>query len=623
MTYAPNTQYYDGPRPWGEDTARYKIRESVLFTVYALYSVFVIATLGLFIIKSRNRHSGLSRRSVRLVTVQTIGCFIVGTNGLVSTAMNRWPCFVKLWLFNVGFLLTIAAISARAVQLIVTSKIHSLNSQLTSKDSDDTQAISANGVLEQAGAHDVYLGLGMPGSFSGSVDGSSMMGHGRFGRMDAPADQTRLTIVGSHTDQGILREHKSDSPIVHAPTLTSDSDACAELKRELQRYTRFSSYVTDRAMLIYIAIALVVAVGISLAINIVNTHFRLSPVSVYCPIVWGFLPVSSIVMFYLVVICPALLALVWKLNDAYGIRTDLIVCDTVGLVATVFTILWETVLHDISWAWSGHFFMWVAVFAIHITSVVVPLAHAIKHSRAVALKIHRASLPESIRTAVRPSGENSRSNTNGSGRRSDFNRMLGDRLEYHQFRVFAAACFCSELTAFIDEYQSLKVQTIAVFDHNQGYYTDNISDPLRAPLLHGSNERAHESFSDLPMSPASNVALLPSGNSSEFLVEDKQTRAQTSAAVSILDTARAVYPQCQLSERTSFPPAMMDKLVSIFSVYINSTSHTAVNVPAIMVRRIREKLNRREMSLTILDEVKDEVLFMLFADIYTRYTKDR
>ncbi|KAJ1948845.1 hypothetical protein EC988_005006, partial [Linderina pennispora] len=93
----------------------------------------------------------------------------------------------------------------------------------------------------------------------------------------------------------------------------------------------------------------------------------------------------------------------------------------------------------------------------------------------------------------------------------------------------------------------------------------------------------------------------------------------TSITVGILDTRKSAYPGRNTSEETQFPEALKDKVSSTFAIYIHSKSYMAVNVLQSMVRKIKEYLWTHEITLSILDEVRDEVLFILYADIYTSY----
>ncbi|KAI8321376.1 hypothetical protein GQ54DRAFT_325071 [Martensiomyces pterosporus] len=562
---------------WSPGTKNYDIRVGVMFAVYGIYTVFVLVTLAMFVIKSRNRHSGLDKRSVRLVVLQAIGCFLVGTDGLVSTALNDWACFVQLWLFNIGFSLLITAISGRAVQLIVLSKIHSLNNELSSSGPHTLSVLQSEAMhsRQEMTEHGIDSGFHM-GSFPDTIN-------------------ARLSVA-----------------IPPRITPAHDAELASQMRlvRKLQWYMRAQTYVTDRVLTIYVSVATLVAVIISIVVNVLNKEFSVRPVSIECRLFWGFVPVIIILCAYLLVICPALLLMVWKLNDAFGIRTDLVICDTVGIVAMILAFLWELKFPHLTDIWSGMFFMWNAMILIHISSVVVPLWHATRHSKVVAYKLHRLSLPESMGSSGQARNGNRSAN---DGRRSDFNRMLENTLEYKLFREFSAACFCSELTAFIDEYQSLKALTLAALAH-QDYRPDSPLHPPHTPnsTLVGEDDGEHDPISDLRM-----AANFYSGG---MLLSAHSSVPLTGPTVSILDSARTAYPHYNLDESTAFPAVIMDKLVEIFSVYINTGSYRAVNIPPILVRRIRQQLGRRSMSLTILDEVKDEILFMLYADVYTRYT---
>ncbi|KAJ2805283.1 hypothetical protein H4R21_001316 [Coemansia helicoidea] len=66
----------------------------------------------------------------------------------------------------------------------------------------------------------------------------------------------------------------------------------------------------------------------------------------------------------------------------------------------------------------------------------------------------------------------------------------------------------------------------------------------------------------------------------------------------------------------------MDKLVTILGVFINSASWTAISLPSVLLLRIRDRLARSQLTLTILDEIREEILNMLYLDVFTRYSRD-
>ncbi|KAJ2353232.1 hypothetical protein GGH92_000790 [Coemansia sp. RSA 2673] len=162
------------------------------------------------------------------------------------------------------------------------------------------------------------------------------------------------------------------------------------------------------------------------------------------------------------------------------------------------------------------------------------------------------------------------------------------------------------MTAFIDEYQVLKGLTVIALGSEDMWRED--VDQLESSYMARMANNIDGGIGYLAMA-------------NRAYPHSKSLRLQTPPTVSILETALAVYPQYDLSEVTPFPVASMDKLVAIFSVFVNSNSYTAVSLPSSMVLRIRERLGRSQLTLTILDEIKDEVLNMLYYDVFTRYAK--
>ncbi|KAJ1936681.1 hypothetical protein FBU59_004977, partial [Linderina macrospora] len=310
---------------WEPGSKNYKVRVGVMFTAYSVYALYVTVTMVMFHIQSRNPYSELSKRSVKLVTIQAVGCFIIGTLGLVSTAINRWACFPKLWLFNIGFIIAVTALTARAVQLIVVSNIHILNGQMLCGEEIVTQAL--------------------------------------YPRLAAKAANKCTAISRFYQVNNIERyddyEHLADprqEKLSSMPSVAENQRRLAEIQSRLQRYTSMQHLVTDRALILFIGILTFIIVDVTLVINILNTDYSIRPLSLNCPFVWGLVPVFCVIALFVVVICPALLLKVWRLKDAYGIRNDLIVCDTVGVLCIIASLLWELELHSIRQAWSGLFF---------------------------------------------------------------------------------------------------------------------------------------------------------------------------------------------------------------------------------------------------------------------------
>ncbi|KAJ2357682.1 hypothetical protein H4S02_012493, partial [Coemansia sp. RSA 2611] len=75
---------------WKPGSKNYIIRASLMVGLAGVYTIFVVATLAMFIVKSRDKRSGLDKRKVALVTIQAIGCYLVGADGAITGAANNW-----------------------------------------------------------------------------------------------------------------------------------------------------------------------------------------------------------------------------------------------------------------------------------------------------------------------------------------------------------------------------------------------------------------------------------------------------------------------------------------------------------------------------------------------------
>ncbi|KAJ2878272.1 hypothetical protein IWW38_006362, partial [Coemansia aciculifera] len=228
-----------------------------------------------------------------------------------------------------------------------------------------------------------------------------------------------------------------------------------QLTQQLKKYKRLLPYVTERMLVLYIGIAVVVAALVTLVINLTDKQF--SPKTIVCTYYWGFIPGNVFVLAHFVIFFPVLLWRVWDAKDAYGIRTDLIICETAGFIAMVITLVWVNALDNIQQIFPGLTFIWIYSFFIHASSVFFPLLRAIQHTKkakespdmSMGMFVVRQSSVATggggaSATAAQPLPPSSSSSasvgmTATSTRRANFNRMMDDPAEYQQFREFAAS----------------------------------------------------------------------------------------------------------------------------------------------------------------------------------------
>ncbi|KAJ1662123.1 hypothetical protein EV178_006137, partial [Coemansia sp. RSA 1646] len=552
----------DADGRWIPGSLPYKIKAGVLLSVFILHVIYALVTFVMFIIKARDRHSGLAQRSVPLVGLQAIGLIFVGVIGAISTALQEWPCFLKLWFGNIGYYALYSAIAARAFQHIVVSNVHILTNKVASSKNPEFK-----GVVQQSDTL-AYLNQNRRPMRSASQSSS-------FSNTGFDSEMNRLSHnPGAVVGRNVISKSEKKNPMNLLSSLEHnnahmDDETDTKLYMRLKKYTRLQRYATDKALVLFIFGHIFAAVAISLVINIVNKQFTLRPVSNNCTLVWGFLPMVIIPGFYVVFILPILLVKCWSLKDAYGIRNDLYVSIIVGALCIVLTVIWETALFHLAVKWSGWFFSWLCAIILHTVSLAIPLWSANRHSREVLSRIHGSDALANPDPAGQSMAAVIANAAGGSdiGRRAEFNGVLADPYEYRYFCDFAASCFCSEMTAFIDEYQSLKTQTIIALGSEDIWRED--ADQLDPGYM-----------SRMTSTIDNDIGYLALANRDHS--NSKTLRLQTPPTVCILETARAVYPQYDLNEATPFPVASMDKLVVMFSVFINSNSYTAVSLPSAM-----------------------------------------
>ncbi|KAJ2625499.1 hypothetical protein GGI25_000598 [Coemansia spiralis] len=563
---------------WAPGSTKYRIRSITMTCLSAIYALFVLVTTIMFLIVARNKRSGLDKRSAKLVIFQALGCYLVGVDGLTTAALNNWACFGKLWLFNVGFIMSLTAMSARAFHLLVVYKVHELASKLSSRDPGAINSVLTKN-LKQTDT-----------SRSSLDDPSAVNEKGMHGLTSRPISR-KLSRISAN-----LRRTNPHERL--------------RLSQQLHKYRQLLRYTTDRMLLLYVSLSLLFIVILSFIINATDKQFSMKPVNIVCDAIWGFIPGLAIIIFYFFIVFPIILWRVWRHNDAYGIRNDLIICDTVGVTVMVVTLVWVLVLQETQQIWPGLSYIWVYAILIHISSVFVPLLKAIRHTKQAI----DGATPQLIYSAAQAS--TTMPTTIGmSRRRSEFNRMLDSVHEYEKFRTFAASCFCSELTSFAEEYQVLKSQVVALFERRSSEEDKNNS-PVTPNTLSMNTERT------------SREAAIQSIRLSQCLVDNALLQStefalplpQTCVTVSILATLLEKQPELSQDSLT-YPQPLAHKLLSIYREYVDPNSLTSVNASSMVVRRITENINTNYFPITLFDELKDEVLFMLYSDVYTRYTK--
>ncbi|KAJ1642217.1 hypothetical protein LPJ64_005911 [Coemansia asiatica] len=559
---------------WVPGTHNYHVRATVMTALSCFYSLSVIVSTVMFVIVARNKRSGLEKRSVKLVVFQAVGCYLAGVNGLVTAALNNWACFGKLWLFNLGLLISLSAMSARAIHLMIVYTVHKLTSELNSRNPLTSQ--TATGLQDTKQSKDTLKQQDYLAGF-------------------------RITGLADVLSESVPRLRQA---------------------RKLEKYKKMLPFITERMLFVYMAAFVLLGVILTFVINATDKQFAMRPVNIICIFYWGFLPVTAIVVVFFFIIFPAVLWRVWRHNDAYGIRNDLIICDTVGIFCMVITLIWVNVLKETQQIWPGMSFIWIYAVFIHMTSIIIPLVNSIQHMRHAEDQEKRQPETEYNFPTTLPSSLN-------LGRRAAFNKMLDCPIEYQSFRVFAASCFCSELTGFIEDYQLLKARTVLVLKNRGG--SSRLSEMIPAMPDTFEMHKIEKTIIADKETTINRIRLSQCIVDSALAVyNDSEDRGLTGFNVSIIDTVlqdgNETFSAYRVDEETEdsemqFPEALFERIGKLYKEHIDPRSFSSVNASASAVKRITERIESKAYPLTLFDDVKSEVMFMLYSDVYLRYIR--
>ncbi|KAJ2811719.1 hypothetical protein FBU31_007723, partial [Coemansia sp. 'formosensis'] len=317
---------------WEPGSRKYTIRVGIMAGLAAVYTIFVIVTLAMFIIKSRDKRSGLEKRKVMLVAIQALGCYLVGVDGAITGATNNWSCIGKLWLFSMGFTISLMALTARAFHLMVVSKVHIITSQLSARSyhhrvltTDDDGTSGPNEFMVSSfRTHDgisELSGLRVATSASPLVDKEK----GLFGHLDIQSSDSEKQFQPKWQYQRWL---SADGKSANRCRFKCKPEPRLKLTQQLKKYKRMLPYVTERMLVFYIVGAVTVAALATLVINLTDKQFSLH--NIICTYQWGFIPGNVFVLMHFAIVYPIFLWRVWSVKDAFGIRNDLLICETVG-----------------------------------------------------------------------------------------------------------------------------------------------------------------------------------------------------------------------------------------------------------------------------------------------------
>ncbi|KAJ2329112.1 hypothetical protein H4S02_003278 [Coemansia sp. RSA 2611] len=358
-----------------------------------------------------------------------------------------------------------------------------------------------------------------------------------------------------------------------------------------------------------------IVVFMMIMFTIFSPKMAFKPVHFNCVRGWEFLPIVAISGVFNVLICPAFVIIVWSYQDGYGIRTSLVISSTLGVTFWAASLTWRVVHHNASILIAASLFFLGEVIFVYTTTIVVPLVVSIRFaSRKRANSQAELSQEESSwlwSTSVR--------RRHYGANKQAFLAAIQDGAEYGRIKKCAQECFCEELVLFLNVHASLKEAVLAAVRQQQEFVNSpqsplslasqaNLSTPQRtrtAPnfiLRHFGRSR--------PATPSSQPQTRESSTNH---------REPVSYSKGIVESLQQAFPTKGFDGSTHVPERLRSTLLAIIKTFILPESLLAINATDDVVAACRSYLRGDELALGILDSAKDQVLDLLYTNVYLRF----
>ncbi|KAJ1983919.1 hypothetical protein H4R34_000974 [Dimargaris verticillata] len=124
-------------------SAQFLHNKAIIYLAFtALYVVFVVTTTVLFVIRTRSARY----RATKLMVIQTFGTLSLSiVSGLSNALHPYWPCFISLWGLYLGITLWLFGFVARTLRLLFQSEIHQAKLHVTALHPDSEAYLQASG----------------------------------------------------------------------------------------------------------------------------------------------------------------------------------------------------------------------------------------------------------------------------------------------------------------------------------------------------------------------------------------------------------------------------------------------------------------------------------------------
>ncbi|KAJ1902444.1 hypothetical protein LPJ66_000055 [Kickxella alabastrina] len=399
--------------------------------------------------------------------------------------------------------------------------------------------------------------------------------------------------------------------------------------------------------LFYVAVICTVILLLVICLTLMSTLFtRLKLSNIYYNCFNGveFLPHIVITGVFAIIIEPIYGVLIWRYQDAYGIRNSLFVALMLGVLFWSSALAWRLVgklqVRHIS---AGTIFVGQIVF-VHILFIMVPLVKSIKFSR-----MHKNSIQHAENNSE--SGDVRLSDASltipRDTTRQAFLTAMQTPDDHEKIRHFAKSCFCTEMITFLDVYLAFKC---CVFQDMQSRHAARdqellenanssvgISPAAPSIIIAKSNIATDDAIlhQQSPANRMSNPVSIcscdtPRTKNSGMPVHiwrqklRKQRTAQDNANIhnpfiGIVDTMKQVYPDKSIDGSTMVVESLRPKLDAIISTFILPNSPLELNIDSHIIDASKSYIKGGQIPYDLIDQAKDQMVELLYSNVYIRF----
>ncbi|KAJ1971552.1 hypothetical protein H4R35_005195 [Dimargaris xerosporica] len=445
-----------------------------------------------------------------------------------------------------------------------------------------------------------------------------------------------------------------NTPIVsNAAALTSTSSVSKGwFNRWLSR--RKDTFLSEIRCLWIVLGAVAVAAVYCLVLQIVDPAFRLIPLEVRCVLSWEYLPIIVVILINSLFVNPLLLGKLWGAKDGYGIQQEIILCCIFLALSMVATMVWGFLPGPHQYTFACYMWPAIAVLILHSALVTWPV---IKNWGAQHLRYRYSQV-----SIASTDSDNSRNFLWHS-----FLNMLAEPVGLARLKVWSSQLFCTELIMFLEEYHDLKgflantyppparmdkpLRAKGAMDPSQPLLYKQANDTLAAlvhqnhpmdqsipltPLTLSAKPENHEapgywaSTSNHPGLALSDADLrsvhekpvvVDVESPSEITYSIRETwnlskyqRPVTPDPLGNLTAGDAEEPTINISQH----PSLQLAYYMFYQRFVEKPSDLRVAVPPHLLAQVERKVNTQAMTADIFDDVRKEVLKLVFNDVYLK-----